>query len=76
MSASVTAMSVRSRFRDLVEAVLPWYDVDAERVRTSNSKRQIADSRAVRAAATRALHASRRDRALRGYVAYAHRVRR
>lgn len=70
------AMGVRSRFRAVVEAALPWWDVEAERKRAEASDMQMAESRSIRARATRAIHASRRERALSGYRAYAKRVTR
>jgi hypothetical protein len=69
-------VGVRNRFRAAIEAAVPWFDVELERRRLEASDAQMAESRRIRAAATRALHASRRERAIRGYIAYAHRVRR
>lgn len=75
MSATV-AVTVVDRLRALIEAALPWYDVEAERRQRLASEAQMAASRSIRAKATRAIHASRKDRAMNGYRAYARRVAR
>lgn len=69
---------VRDFLRGVLEAIVPWFDPAEEAARRERSEALLAESRRVRANATRALRESRntrRQKASDGYRAYGERAR-